>query len=99
MKKLLSVATLGILLTGGIVSCKKSVSNETDASALSSDEKALVASAGFNSNWAEKNADGNYLIEGDILLTPAQLQEMSGATPTHNFIVADEEHYRTYNLV
>jgi hypothetical protein len=24
---------------------------------------------------------------------------MAGATPTHNFIVADEEHYRTFNVV
>jgi hypothetical protein len=24
---------------------------------------------------------------------------MSGATPTNNFIIADEEHYRTYNIV
>jgi len=67
--------------------------------ALTQEEKTLVSSAGFNSNWAEKTANGSFLIEGDILLTKAQLTEMSSAKPTNNLIVADEEHYRTYNLV
>lgn len=70
-----------------------------DPNALSAEEKSMVRAAGFNSNWAERTADGNYLVEGDILLTKAQLQEMGGATPSNFLIVADEEHYRTFNLV
>jgi hypothetical protein len=58
----------------------------------------VIAAAGFNSNWVEKTGEG-FLIEGDILLTKDQLQEMAGTTPTNNFIVANEEHYRTYNVV
>ena len=100
MRKIIYAGTAVALLTLAIVSCKKSVNHSsTDASLLTDEEKALVASAGFNRNWAERTTDGNFLIEGDILLSKAQLKEMAGASPLYNFIVADEEHYRTYNVV
>lgn len=86
------------MLTGAIA-CKKSSTDQAKTGQLSDEEKSLVASAGFNKEWAEKRSDGSYLIEGDILLTEAQLNEMAGATPSNNFIVADEEHYRTFNVV
>ena len=96
MKKIIGAAFLLALL--GAASCTKTSLNE-DPSALSQEEKALVAAAGFNSSWTEKTAAGQYLIEGDILLNRAQLESMSGATPTNNIIVANEEHYRTFNVV
>jgi Dual-action HEIGH metallo-peptidase len=100
MKKILFSGGLALLLTGTMISCKKTATdNVTDAAALSQDEKALVKDAGFNSNWAAKTDDGNFLIEGDILMTKQQLQEMVGVAPAHNIIVADEEHYRTTNVV
>lgn len=89
---------LGIACLSLFASCKKDYAPEAPAE-ITAEEKALVAAAGFNGNWAEKTADGNFLIEGDILLTKSQLDEMKGATPSHNFIVANEEHYTTYNLV
>jgi len=97
-KKFLYSTGVAAMLAVAISSCQKSATKSADPNALNPDEKSLVASAGFNSNWAEKRADG-YLIEGDILLTKTQLEEMAGATPTNNFIVADEEHYRTFNVV
>jgi hypothetical protein len=100
MKKILFSTGLAVLLTGTMISCKKtSVDDGAAVAALSQDEKALVTKAGFNGNWAEKTADGSYLIEGDILMTAQELQQMGGETPSHNFIVADEEHYRTTNVV
>jgi hypothetical protein len=100
MKKILFSTGLVLLLTVAVVSCKKtSTGATTDPAALSQDEKALVTSAGFNGNWADKTGEGNYLIEGDILLTKQQLQQMSGVVPPHNIIVAGEEHYRTTNVV
>lgn len=100
MRKTIYAGTAVALFALAMVSCKKSVNSDVaDATLLSDDEKALVASAGFNRNWAERTTDGNFLIEGDILLSKAQLKEMAGAMPKHNFIVADEEHYRTYNVV
>jgi len=98
-KKFLYSTGVAAMLAVAIVSCQKSTTKSADPNALSQDEKSLVASAGFNSNWVERRSDGNYLIEGDILLTRTQLEEMAGAAPTNNFIVADEEHYRTFNVV
>ncbi len=98
MKHLIRNAGLSLLLAGAFASCKK-VSNETDAAALSQDEKAMIVAAGFNGNWAERTADGSYLIESDILLTAAQLKEMAGANPGHELVVANTEHYRTTNIV
>ena len=97
--KLLSTFVLAFMLAGIFASCKKTSTDMAAPNGLSQDETNLVAAAGFNSNWVEKIAEGSYLIEGDILLSRAQLQEMAGATPSHNFIVADEEHYRTFNIV
>lgn len=99
MKQTVYSILTAAFLAVAIMGCQKSASVKTDPKALSQDEKNLVKSAGFNSNWAEKTDDGNYLIEGDILMTKTQLQEISGAAPSNFLIVADEEHYRTYNLV
>jgi len=101
MRKLLSLCALATVLGIVFYNCNKPASNNTTTSSgeLTQDEKALVKSAGFNSNWAVKTEDGNYLIEGDILLSRTQLTEMSGVAPTHEYIIANEEHYRTTNLV
>jgi hypothetical protein len=98
-KTLLGTSALALILAGTFTSCQKSALPETASNEVTQVEKALVASAGFNSNWVEKTADGNFLIEGDILLTEAQLRQMDGAKPSNYLIVANEEHYRTYNLV
>ena len=98
MIKIIYAIGLLIMLATLAVSCTKSSTTELTATTLTQEEKALVASAGFNSNWVEKSGSG-YLIEGDILLTKAQLLEMAGVSPTHNLIIGNEEHYRTTNLV
>jgi len=100
-KVIFSTGILAVLVVVVIVSCQKSVnkSGSTTSSALTDDEKSLIKSAGFDELWAEKTVSGSYLIEGDILLTTAQLKEMSNAAPSNNIIVAEEEHYRTFNLV
>ena len=98
MKKLLASSILSLGLIAVIVSCNKSDSAQPAPNELSKDEKSLIMKAGFNENWAERSGDG-YLIEGDILLTKDQLQQMAASAPSHNLIVANEEHYRTYELV
>ena len=100
MKILLTKAACALLLAGALASCQKTATKSTsDPTALSDDEKNLVASAGFNRNWAQKTPEGDYLIEGDILLTRTQLQELSGTAPAIELIAGDEEHYRTTNIV
>jgi hypothetical protein len=100
-KGLLTATVALVILVATIASCTKSAAPEpeTAGSPLTSDEVALVRQAGFNGGWAEKTSDGNYLIEGDILLNKDQLQKLAASTPTHNFIIANEEHYRTTELV
>jgi hypothetical protein len=105
MKKVFfSTAIAALFIVAVIIGCQKSVNNSTSedditGSPLTADEQTLVKSAGFDQTFAERTADGNYLIEGDIILTKGQLQAMSGVAPTNNFIIANEEHYRTTNLV
>lgn len=99
MKALLSTTVLALFLAGVFAGCQKSATPEEDLTAISSDEKSLVAAAGFNTGWFEKTADGNFLIEGDILLTSDQLRTLANQGPAHDFIVANEEHYRTFELV
>jgi hypothetical protein len=98
MKKIFYSASLALLLMGSIVSCKKAPVDDVNANALTKGEKDLIVAAGFNGNWAEKTAEGSYLIEGDMLLTTAQLNELVGVNPTE-LVVANEEHYRTTNVV
>lgn len=100
MKKLIAPAGFGLLLTLAFFSCKKSAneSTATEYQQLSDDERALIVAAGFNGNWAERTSDGNYLVEGDILLSKAQLNDLKGVV-SHEIIYANEEHYRTTNVV
>jgi hypothetical protein len=98
MKKLFySIATV-LSVAAVLTSCQKNSSDTAAPAGLSQEEKALIASAGFNSNWAEKIPEG-YLIEGDILLTTDQLHELAGVGSPTELIVAGEEHYRTTNVV
>jgi len=98
MRKYLFITVFILILAGAIISCSKSVSKVAAINELTPDEKLLVSSAGFNSNWAEKTYDGNFLVEGDIFLSKDQLQELSGVT-TNELVIAGEEHYRTTNIV
>lgn len=97
MKKTIYSAVITVLIAVVFINCNKA-KDPVDATKLTDDEKALVKSAGFNSSWAEKTPDG-YLIEGDILLTRDQLNELAGVGSPNELIVANEEHYRTTNVV
>lgn len=99
MKKTLHLTGVAVLFAAMFVNCNKSAKESVNSGALNDDEKTLVKSAGFNSNWAEKTSDGNYLIEGDIFLNKSQLQDLAGVGSTNELIVANEEHYRTTNVV
>lgn len=98
MIKLLPFLFLACLVTVTFTACKKASQSE-EVKAINTEEKAMIIAAGFNENWSEKTADGNYLIEGDILLTKEQLFKMSKSSPSNNLIVGNEEHYRTFELV
>src|SRR5688572_22389705 len=79
-----------------IMSCKKEVqepiSQEQEVSQAVKDK---IFALGFTSSTAKKIPEG-YLVEGDIVLTE---EELDRVPESQSFIVANEEHYRTYNLV
>jgi hypothetical protein len=73
----------------------KSQTTTTSKTEVSDDVKKNIASLGFSTDDVHRQGD-NYLVEGDILLTPANLAEVS-TSPTLR--IADVEQYRTTNLV
>jgi hypothetical protein len=73
----------------------KSQTTTTSKTEVSDDVKKNIASLGFSIDDVHRQGD-NYLVEGDILLTPANLAEVS-TSPTLR--IADVEQYRTTNLV
>ena len=97
MKRLIYFSLLACITI--YMGCKPESITSINSSALNEDEKSLVAAAGFNANWAEKTKEGLFLIENDILLSKAELESLSLELPAHNFIIANEEHYRTTNVV
>jgi hypothetical protein len=75
-------------------SCKKTAETEEQAP-VSQEVLSQIKALGFSTDGVTVT-DGGYLVEGDIVLTPENLQ---GMEQSHNLIHANEEHYRTTNLV
>jgi hypothetical protein len=88
--------TLAVLLLTGIVAltaCKKDV--KTSAEGISQETLAKISKLGFSTSNVQKLDEG-YLVEGDILLSEGDLNQV----PTSpNLRIAEVEQYRTFNLV
>lgn len=83
------------------VGCKKSddSSAKPNANELSATELALIKDAGFNTSGATK-FEGKYLVEGCFLLSTEELNNLKmGTNDGPEMVIANEEHYRTTNLV
>lgn len=98
MKKinLISFALVGVIAIG-FYGCQK---KDSPAAAAKQDEisattKAQITSLGFSTENAKKTDQG-YLVEGDILLTEANLSE---SPVTTHLSIAETEQYRTTNIV
>jgi predicted Zn-dependent protease len=94
MKKFLTPFIAALCLAVAFSSCKK------DAKVLKTDQVSETALAqikalGFSTQNAQKVPEG-YLVEGDIILTNADL---SSSPNSPEMVIAQEEHYRTNNLV
>ena len=94
MKKLIRpVATICVVALA-LTSCKKSA-REVPASEIPESVLSQIQAHGFSTQDARK-VEGGYLVEGDIILSEEDLK----STPTSpNMIIAQEEQYRTFNLV
>lgn len=94
MKSTLRPLALGGLMTLLFTSCSKEVKGPETA-APSPEVLAQIKSLGFDTEGVQLIDEG-YLVEGDIVLTPADLQAPSSSP---NLVIAREEQYHTYNLV
>jgi len=74
--------------------CKKE-GREKPKDEISEQALSQLRALGFNTQGAQKVEDG-YLVEGDIIVTPDQL---NGLSTSNELIYANEEHYRTTNVV
>jgi hypothetical protein len=93
MSKLFKSFVAVVLLTTGMISCKKEArqsENEVPESVL-----AQIKAQGFSTVNVQRTNDG-YLVEGDILLTQ---NELNTSPSSPNMMIANEEQYRTFNLV
>jgi hypothetical protein len=92
----LSAVVAACMLT--LFACRKNVKseNEPSSSAVSEDVLAKIYKLGFSNKNVIPDGNGNYIVEGDILISQQDLD----ARPEMQFLrVGDEEHYRTNNLV
>lgn len=96
MKKTLLFSAIALLLAG-LNSCASDAKDSISDSGLSQEVKEQIAALGFSPEGAFE-ADGGYIVEGDIFLTEEDLHG-HGPGETHNLIVGNAEQYRTTNLV
>jgi hypothetical protein len=93
MRSLFSFLMVSLFATLFIVACSKAKNESSDE--ISKDVLDKIAELGFSTTDV-KAADGGYIVEGDIFLSPKNLSE-SPVSP--NLIIASEEQYHTFNLV
>jgi Dual-action HEIGH metallo-peptidase len=85
----------GAMLLSFAISCKKADNTTQESNGLPEDVKAKISALGLTSSGAYKT-DGGYIAEGDIFLDDAMLNSV----PEQKYlVVANEEQYRTTNLV
>jgi len=85
--------TLVILAALAVTSCKKE--SKTTQEGVSQETLTQIAQLGFSTGNVQKIDEG-YLVEGDIIITDANLKEVPGSVTLR---IASVEQYRTYNLV
>jgi hypothetical protein len=94
MKRVFRPFAIAIVSALSLTACKKDA-KEATADVVSQDALASIERLGFSTNGVKKVA-GGYLVEGDILLSAADL---SSQPSSPNLMIAQEEQYRTFNLV
>jgi predicted SprT family Zn-dependent metalloprotease len=92
-KVVLKISLLVIIACIAITSCTKQVSTANNE--ISQAVKNQIHELGFNTNDIQKTDEG-YLVEGDIELTQAELNEKPGSPLLR---IAEVEQYNTFNLV
>lgn len=96
LKRFLSIAAMALVIAA-LNSCTDVQEQPNLTANLSDEVQQKIIKLGFSPDGAFAHEDG-YIVEGDIFLTK---QDLEGATLDNasNLIIADEEQYRTFNLV
>lgn len=90
LKPILVIMVAGMAIT----SCKKDIKDSVQEE-ISQETIAKIAALGFNTSNVQVT-EGGYLVEGDIILTEANLNERPTSPKLR---IAEVEQYRTFNLV
>jgi hypothetical protein len=94
MRKLFSIIAVAAFATLFIVACSKSAKQDVQAE-VSQETLNQISALGFSSDNVIA-ADGGYIVEGDIFLSP---QDLTTQKTAHKLVIANEEQYSTNNLV
>ncbi|MEJ8820074.1 M57 family metalloprotease [Lacibacter sp. H407] len=94
MRKLLSIIGVAAFAALFIVACSKAGKEDVQAE-VSQETLNQISDLGFSTDNVIA-ADGGFVVEGDIFLSPADLKTKQTA---HKLVVANAEQYRTTNLV
>jgi hypothetical protein len=96
MRKLFRPVLLACTMAFVFAACKKEAKDvEVLPEEVSESAKAQIKNLGFDNRNVQKIEEG-YLVEGDIILTP---ENLANAPTSPELVIANEEHYRTNNLV
>ncbi|HYH15577.1 MAG TPA: M57 family metalloprotease [Flavisolibacter sp.] len=95
MKQLFKTLSFAAILAIAVTSCKKDVKEQPKQDEVSEETLNQIKALGFY-NGGVKKVDGGYLVEGDILLSENDLKSKPNS---QSLVIANEEHYRTNNLV
>lgn len=79
-----------------LFACRKNATSEAADSVVSEEALAKIYNLGFSNKDVTTDGKGNYIVEGDIMLSEADLNAKSDVSLLR---VGDEEQYRTTNLV
>ncbi len=94
MRKLFSIITVVAFSALFIVACSKAAKEDVQAE-VSQEVLSQISDLGFSTDNVIA-ADGGFIVEGDIFLNQGDLKTKQTA---HKLVVANEEQYRTTNLV
>lgn len=94
MRKLLSIIGVAAFATLFIVACTKAGREEVQTE-VSQEVLNQIADLGFSTDNVIAE-DGGFIVEGDIFLSP---QDFATQKTVNKLIIANEEQYRTNNLV
>jgi hypothetical protein len=94
MKKTMNYLFVASMAAFMFTSCKKEL-KEAPVEEVSQETLAKIAKLGFSKVNVQKIEEG-YLVEGDIVLTDAKLNEVSTSPKLR---IAGDEQYHTFNLV